>query len=78
MPDLSELVLLEGLTVIEEEAFAGCGAAKIVILCWVTEIRSRSFANCPNLRIIEFLGWPNYIAKDYLKGSSNARLVAYD
>nr|MCR4876617.1 leucine-rich repeat domain-containing protein [Clostridiales bacterium] len=50
---VNTLILPSGLTVIEEEAFAGVAAQKIIVPEGVTTIDSRAFAGCPNLVEIE-------------------------
>jgi len=47
------LILPAWLTTIEEEAFAGVAARKIVVPAGVTTIEARAFANCRNLVQIE-------------------------
>jgi hypothetical protein len=49
---VSTLILPSGLTVIEEEAFAGIAAQKIIVPDGVTTIEARAFASCPNLEEI--------------------------
>ena len=46
------LTLPAGTTVVEEEAFAGTAAQVAVIPSGCTEIRSRAFADCPNLEYV--------------------------
>ena len=61
---------------IDKEAFAGVTAEVIVVPEGVTEIGSRAFADCPNLRRVIFLGGlPDNIAGDYLEGSEKAEIV---
>ena len=64
-------------TKIEAEAFAGVTAKVIVVPEGVTEIGSRAFADCPNLRQIIFLGDPENIdiADDYLQGYGEVKIV---
>ena len=47
------LALPSGLRIIEEEAFAGVAAEKIVVPAGVRSIGSRAFADCPNLFVLE-------------------------
>ena len=47
------LSLPAGLKEIEEEAFAGIAAEKIIVQQGVTRIRNRAFADCPNLKELE-------------------------
>ena len=47
--DLTTLTLPASLTTIEEEAFAGVAAERIVIPSGVTAIESNAFSGCPNL-----------------------------
>ena len=50
--DHADLILPDDLTTIEDEAFMGTDAAIVHIPASVTEIGSRAFADCPNLRHI--------------------------
>ena len=68
------LALPAALTRIEAEAFMGVTAKVIIVPASVTEIRSRAFADCPNLRLLVFLGTPKTIAGDYLAGCTNVKV----
>ena len=71
------LTLPAALKKIEAEAFTGIPAKVIVVPATVTGIGSRAFANCPNLRQIIFLGYPENIdiADDYLQGCGEVQIV---
>jgi len=68
------LTLPSFLSTIEEEAFAGVSAEKIIIPASVDEIESKAFANCPNLEMIYFEGSPYSIANDILYGCENVTI----
>ena len=63
IPD-PNLILPASLTVIEPEAFVGGAFVYVVVPEQVTEIGSRAFADCPNLRYVEIQGLATEIAPD--------------
>ena len=73
-----------GLTEIEEEAFAGIAAEKIIVPQGVTRIGDRAFADCPNLKELElpegitFEGEPLYGSGPvFVYGPAGSWLEAY-
>ena len=67
------LILPEGMTVIEDEAFMGILAQVVVLPNGCRTIGSRAFANCKNLRAIVHDNNPNYVAADAFEGCDNLR-----
>lgn len=70
--DSSVLKLPDSLTVIKEEAFAGCGASTVIIPDSVTEIGAKAFACCPNLTDVYIPDHEINIAEDAFEGSEDA------
>ena len=73
--DLSKLSLPKKLKIIEEQAFAGATARKIVVPSGVSDIRSKAFANCPNLEYLELPAGQINIADDILYGCSGVTVI---
>lgn len=64
------------LTVIGPEAFAGIAAKEIILYSECTEIQSRAFAECQNLRRIEIPASVKTIADDAFAGCSSDLVIA--
>ena len=71
------LTLPASLKKIEAEAFEGITAEVIVVPATVTEIGSKAFANCPNLRKVIFRSDPDNIniADDFLDGCEGVEAI---
>ena len=71
--ELTVFVLPSSVQYIEEEAFTGIIADKVVIPATCRSIGSRAFANCPNLKIISFEseGGNIEVASDFLENSGS-------
>ena len=68
--------LPEGLTIIEEEAFAGIDAVVVRIPSSCTQIQSRAFLNCSNLRRIYVPETTSSISVDAFDGCLNLLICA--
>ena len=66
-----DFLLPEDTAVMEQEAFSGSAATYIVVPLWVTEISSKTFANCAQLRYIFFWNRNCTIADDAFDGCSS-------
>lgn len=64
----SVAILPDGLKVIEAEAFLGVDAEAVIIPAGCTEIRSRAFANCPNLVYVVLPDSVTTVADDAFDG----------
>ena len=73
--DLAKLSLPKNLKTIEAQAFVGITARKIVVPAGVSEIKSKAFANCPNLEYLELPAGQIKIADDVLYGCSGVTVI---
>ena len=67
--DPDTLVLPAALSEVDEEAFAGISAQKVVIPDTVTSVGSRAFADCSNLLLVELPSDCSGFAPDAFQGS---------
>ena len=70
-----EIILPEGLTTVEAEAFAGSAAQEVVCGDHVQLIGSRAFADCPQLYMIQLDGAVPETAEDAFEGSETIVVV---
>ena len=74
--ELASAMLPSGLDCIEEEAFAGINAVIVRIPASCTEIKSRAFLNCSNLRRIYIPANTSKISVDAFDGCVNLKIIA--
>ena len=74
--EAATLNLPEGLTTIDAEAFANVSALRIRVPASCTEIRSKAFLNCNNLRAIHIPATTVTIALDAFDGCPNLTIYA--
>lgn len=68
--------LPKGLKEIMDDAFTGTDTERIIIPKSVQVIGENAFSECPNLRVLEFLGEPQSIADSILEGCSDILIVS--
>ena len=74
--EISSITLPANLLVVEEEALAGIDAMIIRVPNGCTEIQSRAFLNCPNLRRIYIPASASAVALDAFDGCVNLTICA--
>lgn len=72
-PDM--LILPRSITIVEEEAYMGCGARSITLSSACERIESKAFALCESLLIIKIPSSVTYIAEDAFEGADQVMIV---
>ena len=76
LPGIPDFLLPASLTRVEDGAFEGGAFGYVLIPEGVTQIESRAFAACPNLRFAKFLGESTMIDDTAFDGVTNLTIIA--
>lgn len=74
-PSAEKIVIPDGISFIEEEAFCGSGATAVILSDSVKVIYTRAFAECSQLASIQIPSSTVYIANDAFTGCSNLTIL---